>query len=247
MTWSYSTYSQPQTRFPVGAKPTSGSRTAAESGLTEHTPRRQPQAGAGPAIAEVKYEVLLLAIDAPPASYFLIQEQPVLGVLNHPLKTCYQILSGDGTTSDDCPLVRFDGIKLQTLSRAAGHCLGWCLKRKRDVSSSYLSNLPIGHASGNVDFVREDEETSSHEPLSPRTTSISSGQWSSWFFDLPPRVASLPVPPYNRRYVDGRLRPQPKSGHPSSRSNFSNTIVGFSVRLRPLHIKTISLHRSGRV
>lgn len=106
--------------------------------------------------------------------------------------------------------------------------------------SSYFANLPISHASSNVDFVREDEETGSHKPLRKQTTSSATAT-ELQVSDLLPRVASLPVPPYSRRSVDGRLRPQPISGHPSSQSNSSNTIVGFSVRLHPLCVKAISL------
>ncbi len=82
----------------------------------------------------------------------LIQEQPVLGILNDPLKTGGQFFSCDRTTSDDCPLMRFNGIELQTLLERSVSAPIRTLHGEANVSS-YFSNLLISHASSNVDLV----------------------------------------------------------------------------------------------
>lgn len=66
--------------------------------------------------AEVRPDSAIV-LQYPLAFYSLIQKQPVLGILDDPLKTGDQILSCDRTTSDDGPLMRFNGIELQTLHR----------------------------------------------------------------------------------------------------------------------------------
>ena len=92
-----------------------------------------------------------------------IKKESVFRVLDHPLHSLHEIVACNCTALYDCPPMRLDLIERQSLKSSAEgpDCMGCC-------SPSDLPYLFYRHASPNICFVGEDEETRAHQPLQER-------------------------------------------------------------------------------
>lgn len=92
-----------------------------------------------------------------------IQEQPLLGISNHPVQPLLQVHARHGAAGHDVPFVCADGVESQALAAVSILLARQLVQHPSHVT--YLAHLHFCHGTGNIALVLEDEQAGPRKAL----------------------------------------------------------------------------------
>lgn len=157
-----------------------------------------------------------------------------------------KILPCHGTAWKNSPLMGFDHIQPETLRHPSvrSGCEKGLQRTKRNMTSTYLSNLLLSHAMLHISLVQKDQKTSPHQPLVVVSRDCAS---SSCGGDQPLPRAGRPAPGDNHQLVADQWHRPPRPACLSSQSSFSSRIGVFFGLPRPLGEVSLATNRRGKL